>query len=82
MSTLWRVQWLGAPLVLLATGLIGGGAALAVEKMNWLTGPAFRNKLQQRESVGWSGRPLRDAFEGFPVHNDGDRDRSPEFLEH
>lgn len=65
MSTRWLVRGLGVSVALLTAGLIGGGVALAAEKVNWLTGTAFRNKLQQRESLGWSGRPLRDAFEGF-----------------
>lgn len=35
------------------------------ERVNWLTGPALRKKLEQRESIAWSGQPLRDAVEGF-----------------
>jgi hypothetical protein len=37
----------------------------AAERVNWLTGPALRKKLQQRESIAWSGQPLREALEGF-----------------
>jgi hypothetical protein len=38
---------------------------LAAERVNWLTGPALRKKLEARESIAWSGQPLRVALEGF-----------------
>lgn len=37
----------------------------AAEHVAWLTGPALRKKLQQRESVAWSGQALREALAGF-----------------
>ena len=40
-------------------------ASLAEERIDWLTGPNLRKKLDQPASVAWSGRPLREALEGL-----------------
>ncbi len=49
----------------LALLLLVGGWLRAAERVNWLSGPALRKKLESRESIAWSGQPLRDALEGF-----------------
>jgi hypothetical protein len=45
--------------------LLFGGDLRAAERVNWLSGPGLRKKLESRESIAWSGQPLRDALEGF-----------------
>lgn len=59
--------WHGRPIARCCLLLLALQVAplLAAENVAWLTGPAWRKKLQQRESIAWSGQPLRDALFGF-----------------
>jgi hypothetical protein len=47
------------------TALLPATPSSAAERVNWLTGPALRKKLESPESILWSGQPLRSALENF-----------------
>jgi hypothetical protein len=48
-----------------AFAILVSSAALGAERVNWLTGTPLRKKLEQSESIAWSGQPLREALSGF-----------------
>src|SRR5688572_1675619 len=42
--------------------LLMSGSVQADERPVWLTGVALQRKLDSRETIAWSGSPLRDAL--------------------